>query len=79
MGGLHIEMFILAIHGELIDGIGLYEILSKSNITITGTQNLLAGYHVKTTRYCIRMAASAVYLKLIEAHRRSQSDLVGTY
>ena len=32
---------ILAIHGELIDGSGLYEILSKCNISIIGTQNPL--------------------------------------
>ena len=41
MGGLHIEMCILAIHGERTDGSGLCKILSKSNIYITGTQNLL--------------------------------------
>ena len=64
MGGLHIEMCILAIHGELIDGSGLYEILSKSSMSIIGTQNLLTSSHVKTTRYCIEVVASAIYLKL---------------
>ena len=34
---LHIEMYILTIHGELIDGSGLYEILSKTNMSIMGT------------------------------------------
>ena len=79
MGSLHIEMFILAIHGELIPGTDLYEIvsksnmsmISKSNMSIIGTQNSLAGYHVKTTSYCIDVAASVIYLKLIEAHWRS--------
>ena len=69
MGGLHIEMCILAIHGELIDGSGLYEILSKSNMSIIGTQNLWTGSHVKTIRYCIEVAASAIYLKLSEVHQ----------
>ena len=32
MGGPHTEMLILAIHGELIPGSGLYKILSKSKI-----------------------------------------------
>ena len=68
MGGFHIEMCILATLGDLIDGSDLYKVLSKSNLSIIGTQNLLTGSHVKTTRYCIEVAASAIYLKLIEAH-----------
>ena len=44
-------------------------------MSIIETQNLLTGSHVKITRYCIEVAASAIYLKLIEAHRRSSSDL----
>ena len=66
MDGLHIEICILAIHGELIDGSGLCEILSKSNISIFGTQNLSTGSHVKIIRYCIEAAALAIYLELIE-------------
>ena len=67
-------MCILAIRGELLDGGGLYEILyksnntNKSNMSIIGTQYLLTSSHVKTTSYCIKVAASAIYLKLIEAH-----------
>ena len=44
-------------------------------MSIIGTQNLLTGSHVKTTRYCIEVATSAIYLKLIDAHRRLTSDL----
>ena len=68
MAGLHIEIRILSIHGELIDQSCLCEVLSKSNMSIIGTQTLLTGSLVKTTRYCIEVAASAIYLKLIEAH-----------
>ena len=68
MGDLHIEMFILATFGEIIDGSGLYEILSKSNMSIIWTKNLLTGFHVKTTRCCVKVAASALYLTLNEAH-----------
>ena len=68
-------MCVLAIHDQLIDGSGLYEILSKSNKSIIGTQNLLTVSHVKTTRYCTELAASAICLKLIEADRRLLSDL----
>ena len=75
MDGLHIEICILAIHGELIDGSGLCEILSKSNMSIFGTQNLSTGSHVKIIRYCIDAAALAIYLELIETHQRLSSDL----
>ena len=68
-------MCILAIYGEPIDGVGLYEVLSKSNMSIIWIQNLLIGFHVKTTRYCIKVVASAIYLKLVEAHRMFSSDL----
>ena len=41
MGSLHIEMCILAIHFEFIDGSGLYKILSKSNMPIIGLEIFL--------------------------------------
>ena len=75
MGGLLIEVCILVIHGEFIDGSCLYEIFPKSNLSIIGTQNFLTCSHGKTTRYCIEVATSAIYFKLIDAHRRSSSDL----
>ena len=58
MCGLHIEMCILAIHDELIDESGLYEILLKSNMSIIGTLYLLTGCRVKKARYCIEVVAS---------------------
>ena len=66
MGGLHIEMCILAVDGELIDESGFYDILSKINMSIIEFQNPLTGSHVKTTKYCIKVAAYTIYLKLIE-------------
>ena len=53
MGVLYIEICILVIHGEFINGRGLYKILSKSNMSTTGIQHLFTGSDVKTTRYCI--------------------------
>ena len=44
-------------------------------MSIIGTQNILTSTHVKTTRYCIEVAASVICLKLIEAYRRSPSGL----
>ena len=72
MGVLYIEICILVIHGEFINGRGLYKILSKSNMSTTGIQHLFTGSDVKTTRY------SAIYLKWIQTHRRLSSDLEST-
>ena len=44
-------------------------------MSIIGTQYLLTSSHVKITSYCIKVAASAIYLKLIEAHWMLSSDL----
>ena len=38
LGGLHIEHSLLIVHGELIKGSGLYDILSNNNFSIIGTR-----------------------------------------
>ena len=78
MGVLYMDICILVIHGEFINGRGLYKILSKSIMSTTGIQHLFTGSDVKTTRYCIKVAASAIYLKWIQTHRRLPSDLEST-
>ena len=75
MGGLHIELCMLSIHGELINGSGLYEILAQSQMSIIGTQAVLSASHIKQARYCLQVASSAIYIKLREAHKNSTSTL----
>ena len=68
MGGLHIELCMLSIHGELINGSGLYEVLAQSDMSIVGTQTVLSASHIKQARYCLQVASAAIYSKLREAH-----------
>ena len=75
LGGLHIELCLLTIHGELIKGSGLHEILVNSDLSIIGTGAILSGGHIKQARYCMQVAACAIYMKLEEACKNAESNL----
>ena len=66
-GGLHLEHTLLLIHGELIQGSGLYEILHINNVSIIGTGAVVRANHIKQARYCLQVALCAIYLKLKDA------------
>ena len=55
-GGLHLEHALLLIHGELIQGSGLYEILHINNLSIIGTGAVVRANHIKQARYCLQVA-----------------------
>ena len=40
-GGLHIEILLLEIHGQLVGGSGLAQFLDQSNLSITGAGNVV--------------------------------------
>ena len=46
-GGLHFEQCMLVIHGELIKGSGLYEILKNNGLSIIDTGAAVNANHVK--------------------------------
>ena len=66
-GGLHLEHMLLLIHGELIQGSGLYEILHINNLSTIGTGAVVRANHIKQARYCLQVALCAIYLKLKDA------------
>lgn len=61
------EYCLLTLHGELVKGSALYEILPNNNLSIIGTGAALNANHRKQARYCFQVAVSAVYAKLKEA------------
>ena len=55
LGGLHIEQSILVIHGKLIDGSGLREILTTNELSIIGTSVAVDVNDIKRVRYYLQV------------------------
>ena len=69
-GALRIEQSFLGMHGDLINGSGLLEILNRLNFTTIGVSGLSVKADVnsiKRARYCIQVALCALYKKAVEA------------
>ena len=67
-GGLHIEKLLLELHGQIIAGNGLPEILNISKLSMTGAGNTLVNVSAITSaRYVLQVCAAAEYkvLKLM--------------
>ena len=56
LGGLHIEQQNLVVHGELINGSGLKEILETKELSIIGTSVVVEVNDIKRARYCLQVA-----------------------
>ena len=50
------------IHGELIKGSGLENVLSNIDMSIIGTGALVHASHIKQARYCFRVSFCALFL-----------------
>ena len=74
-GGLHIEQHLLIIHGELIKGSDLQEILEKNKFSILGTGAAVNANHIKQARYCLQVIICVIYGKLTEARNAAHSEL----
>ena len=74
-GGLHFEQCILTIHGELIKGSGLENVLSNINMSIMGTGSVVNANHIKQSRYCLQTSLCALFIKLKAAKEKSGSTL----
>ena len=62
MGGLHIEQEALNIHGEIIIGTGLAEILENNDLSTIGISSAtLAINRIKRLRYCLQLTLCFIY------------------
>ena len=69
LGGLHIEMAILATLGYLLDGSGWTNVLTQAGIATPGTtDSFLKGAHVKRTRHAHQVTSSALSIMLRTAY-----------
>ena len=76
MGGLHIEMMLLTVHGKLIEGSGLDAVISVSDVSVLGTGNALVGANdVARARHVLQIALVALYKLLDTSHKKSKSSL----
>ena len=64
LGGLHIEQSSLVMHGELIKASGLKEILDTNELSIIRTSVAVDVNDIKRARYCLQVAACAIYMKI---------------
>ena len=56
MGGLHIEQEASNIHGEIISGSGLAEILENNDLSTNGVSSATLDInHIKRSRYCLQV------------------------
>ena len=76
MGGLHIEMNVMKLLGDFLDGSGWTTILTQSDITTTGrAEAVLKGSHVTRSRYVHQVTAAALYLLQLSAFQTYTGSL----
>ena len=74
-GALHIETSLLVIHADIIKGSGLKQILQENELSVVGPDVIVNVNDIKKDRYCLQICACAIYRKLKEAHKESNSIL----
>ena len=74
-GGLHFKQCILTIHGELIKGSGLENVLSNIAMSIIGAGSVVNANHIKQSHYCLQTSLCALFIKLKAAKEKSGSTL----
>uniref|UniRef100_H3B0T6 Uncharacterized protein n=1 Tax=Latimeria chalumnae TaxID=7897 RepID=H3B0T6_LATCH len=68
MGGLHIEMAVLSLIGDWLEGSGWVEILVKADVTTYGiAESFLIRSHVKRARYAHQVSVASLYVLQINA------------
>ena len=75
-GGLHIEKLLLEIHGQLVDGSGLSELLDISKLSITGAGNVLINVpQITSAQYLLEVCLCAEFKALKVVYVDSQTSL----
>ena len=66
-GGLHIEEFLLFLHGKLIKVSGLMESLNLQKLWTIGLSAVVDVNGIKIATYCVQVTLSTLYIKLNDA------------
>ena len=79
IGGLHVEMAILAALGSFLDNSGWTEALVLAQVTTSGrAQSLLSGSKVKRTRYAHLVTLGGLSLLQQDSYRKYLTSVEGT-
>lgn len=77
MGGLHIEMQLLKLNGQLVKGTGLDTIIDQAGFSYIGLKTAIVDVNdIKKARHTVQIVVSCLYKKLKEAHVESGSSLM---
>ena len=75
MGGLHIEQAALKVHGELLQGTGLDDIVQHAGMATVGLKTAVCDVNdIKKARYTVQVLASCLYKLLWNAYIESGGD-----
>ena len=72
-GDLHIEQSLLVLHGQIVKGSGLDDVLGSAKLSTIGTSTIVDVNDIKRTRYCLQVSVCAIYKLLKKAHEKSGS------
>ena len=74
-GQLHIEQALLIIHGLLIKGSGLLEILTQNNFSTIGLAAAVDVNNIKRARYALQLCLCALFTMLEDAAGEALSNM----
>ena len=74
-GQLHIEQALLVVHGLLIKGCGLVEILTQNKFSTIGMAAAVDVNNIKRARYTVQITLCALFSKLEEAAGESLTSM----
>ena len=74
-GQLHIEQALLVIHGQLVKGSGLLEILTENKFSMIGLSAVVDVNNIKRARYTLQIILCSLFQQLREAMSATNTDL----
>lgn len=75
MGGLHIEMAMLKVLGQWLQGSGWVDVLVRANVTSSGTaESFLKASSVKKSRYAHEVTSAAMFILKNDAYVSYKND-----
>jgi len=75
MGGIHIEMALLNVLGDWLEGSGWAAIMASANLTTKGRADaLLSGSHTSRSQWAHQVSAAALFCLQIQAFTAYKDD-----